>query len=106
MGWLFLAIAVLAEVSGTVALRVAAGGRRAFYAAVAVGYAISFVALSATLAAGVGLGVAYGIWAATGVALTALAGRILFAEALTRVMVLGIVAVMAGVVLIEVGAGH
>ncbi|MGJ0120359.1 DMT family transporter [Williamsia sp. MIQD14] len=104
MGWFFLAIAVLAEVSGTVALRVAASGRRVFYLAVAVGYAISFVALSATLAAGVGLGVAYGIWAATGVALTALAGRVLFGEALTRVIVLGIVAVMAGVVLIEVGA--
>ncbi|MBR7503027.1 hypothetical protein KCW65_23395, partial [Mycobacterium tuberculosis] len=50
------------------------------------------------------LGVAYGIWAATGVALTALAGRVLFRERLTRVMIAGIALIIVGVLLIEVGS--
>ncbi len=106
MGWVFLIAAILAEVSGTLALRVASGGRSAWYGLVAVGYLSAFVLLSLTLANGIGLGVAYGIWAAAGVALTALASRVLFGEALTRVMVFGIALVVVGVLLIEIGAGH
>jgi small multidrug resistance pump len=52
------------------------------------------------------LGVAYGIWAAAGVALTAIAGRLLFQERLTWVMSLGIVLIIGGVLLVEVGAAH
>ncbi|KAA0021621.1 DMT family transporter [Antrihabitans cavernicola] len=106
MGWIFLAVAVLSEVCGTLSLRVAASGRKAWYAWVAVGYVLAFVFLSLTLENGVGLGVAYGIWAAAGVALTSLASKFLFKESLTPVMMFGIVLVMAGVLLIETGSTH
>ena len=52
------------------------------------------------------LGVAYGIWAAAGVALTAIGSRVFFKEPLTRVMVLGIALIMAGVLLVELGTSH
>lgn len=52
------------------------------------------------------LGVAYGIWAAAGVALTALASRVFFKEAITPVMMLGIGLIIGGVLLIELGAAH
>jgi small multidrug resistance pump len=106
MGWLFLAAAVLSEVAGTLSLRVAANGRKAWYAAVAVGYLLAFVFLALTLARGLGLGVVYGIWAAAGVALTAIACRVFFKERLTLVMTFGIGLVMVGVLLIETGATH
>ena len=77
MQWLFLAGAVLSEVAATLCLRVAAAGRRGFYAAVAVGYVLAFVFLTLALRVGIGLGVAYGIWAAAGVALTAIASHVL-----------------------------
>ena len=60
MGWLYLAIAIVSEVCGTLSLRMAANGRKAWYAAVAAGYAIAFVLLALTLAQGIGLAVAYG----------------------------------------------
>lgn len=104
--WLFLAVAVLAEVAGTLSLRRAAAGFRAWYAAVAVGYLLAFSALATSLAEGMPLGVAYGIWAAAGVALTAVGSRVFFGEPLTRVMVAGIVLIMAGVLLVELGAAH
>lgn len=72
---------------------------------VAVGYVLAFVALPGSLRAGMPLGIAYGIWAAAGVALTTIASRILFHEPLTRTMLVGIGLIIAGVLLIEVG-GH
>jgi small multidrug resistance pump len=106
MGWLYLAIAILSEVSGTLSLRIAANGQKSWYAAVAAGYAVAFVFLSLTLAQGIGLGVAYGIWAAAGVALTAIASRVFFKESLNLVMTLGIGLVIVGVLLIETGTTH
>ena len=106
MTWLFLISAILSEVAGTLALRVAARGRTAWYAAVAVGYVAAFGFLTLTLHEGLGLGVAYGIWSASGVALTAIASRVLFDEPLTPVMVGGIALIIGGVLLVELGAGH
>ena len=62
--------------------------------------------LAATLATGLGIGIAYGIWAALGVALTALASRVLFREALTPTMLAGIGLIILGVLAIELGAAH
>jgi small multidrug resistance pump len=67
---------------------------------------VAFVMLTLTLAAGMPLGVAYGIWAAAGVALTAVISKVLFKEPLTWLMGFGIVLIIGGVLLIEVGAGH
>lgn len=104
MAWLFLAAAVVLEVVGTLALRMATNGRRAWFVVVVVAYAGAFAALTATLAAGLALGVAYGIWAAVGVALTAVASRLLFKEPLTPLMGLGIALIAAGVLAIELGS--
>ena len=57
-----------------------------------------------TLVQGVPLGVAYGIWAAAGVAIIAVVSRLLFDEPLTWVMGLGIVLIVGGVLLVEVGS--
>jgi len=105
MRWVFLGAAILIEVAATLALRQSDGLRkRAWVAPVVVGYLASFQLLWLTLDAGMPVGVAYGVWAATGVALTALAGRVLFRDALTPVMLLGIAAIAGGVLLIETGA--
>jgi len=104
--WFLLAGAIGSEVSAVLALRLAVTGRRAWYAVVVTGYLLAFVLLTLTLDAGLGLGVAYGIWAATGVALTAIASRVLFQEPLTPVMAIGIALIAAGVLVVELGASH
>ena len=105
MSALLLAGAILAEVTGTLTLRVAATGRRALYAVVGAAYLLAFGLLSAALAHGLPLGVAYGVWTA-GIVLTALASRQLFGEALNRVMALDMGLIVLGVLLIELGAAH
>ncbi|MDA2890796.1 SMR family transporter [Mycolicibacterium sp. BiH015] len=104
--YLLLAAAIGCEVTGTLALRVAARGRVAFYAVVVVGYALAFTLLWASLRHGMPLGIAYGVWAAVGVALTAILSRLLFDEPLTRKMLGGIALIVVGVLLVELGAAH
>jgi small multidrug resistance pump len=104
MAWLYLAAAILIEVGSTLALRVAAAGRRSWYAAVTAGYVASFVLLALALHEGMGIGLAYGVWTAVGVALTAVASKALFAEPLTRTMSAGIALIATGVLLLELGA--
>jgi len=104
MGWLFLVSAILIEVAATLALQAAVNGRKILYGATVVGYLAAFTLLSLALGAGMPLGVSYGIWAASGVALTALLARIIFKQRFTWIMSLGIVLIMGGVLLIELGA--
>ncbi|MEV0251834.1 SMR family transporter [Nocardia sp. NPDC050712] len=108
MSWLFLVAAILAEVAATLSLRMAAqaGANKSWYLAVAAGYLTAFAFLTLALGQGMGISVAYGIWAASGVALTALASRVLFAEPLTKVMTAGIALIVAGVLLIELSTAH
>lgn len=106
MIWITLLGAILTEVAATVSLRIASQGKKVWYLMVGAGYALAFVLLGLTLSLGMGLGVAYGIWAATGVALTALAGQLLFEEPLTPTMILGLGLIIGGVLVIELGATH
>lgn len=104
MEWVYLAGAILLEVASTLALRVASAGRRRWYVVVVVGYVFSFGLLSLALDAGLGIGVAYGVWTAIGVALTAVFSKLLWDEPLTVVMGCGIVLIAGGVLLLELGS--
>lgn len=107
MGYLFLAGAILSEVVATLSLRASDGFRQPAYVAIlVVGYLASFALLSAALGRGVPLGLAYGIWAAIGVALVAVLSIPLFGESLTAVQVAGLALVIAGVVALELGAAE
>jgi small multidrug resistance pump len=106
MSWVFLIGAILTEVTATLSLKAAVTGSKLWYLPVALGYVFAFACLSFTLQNGMALGVAYGIWAAAGVALTAVAGRVIFKEPFTWVMALGIALVVGGVLLVEEGATH
>ena len=84
MEWVYLCGANLTGVAATLALREASAGRRRWYAAVVAGYVVSFGCLSLALDAGMGIGVAYGVWTAVGVAATAVLSKLIWDEPLTR----------------------
>ena len=109
MAYLFLIIAIIFEVAGALSLRMATSGSKKkglWLLAVLGGYGIAFFGITMALVEGLALGVAYGIWAASGVALTAIISKFLFKEPLTWLMGLGIVLIVGGVLLIELGAAH
>ncbi|WNY33985.1 SMR family transporter [Curtobacterium flaccumfaciens] len=105
MKWLFLGIAIVAEVTGALSMQ-AAVEQPAWYAvvAVAVGYVTAFLMLIRVLRSGMAVGVAYGIWGASGVALTAVLAAVLFGQALTLTMIIGIALIAVGVLLVEIGS--
>lgn len=101
--WLFLVGAIFSEVTATLALR-GALDRPLLYVVVVLGYALSFGLLVLVLRRGMALGVAYGIWAACGVVLTAVLSAVLFGEPFTALKVTGIVLIAAGVAVVEIGS--
>lgn len=101
--WFPLIGAIAAEVIATLSLK-ASLDNPAFYALVAIGYVSAFVLIARALKAGMSLGVAYGIWGASGVALTAVFSAIIYGEALTPMMIVGLVVIIAGVLTIEFGS--
>ena len=108
MMWLALAGAILVEVIATLSLRASDGFRKkAWIVPIVAGYLLSFYLLWVSLALGMPVGIAYGVWSACGVALVAVIARYLFAEPLTWVMLLGIGLIIGGVLTIELtGAAH
>ena len=103
--WFLLVGAIVCEVIATLSLK-GALERPVFYVLVVAGYVSTFVFLAAVLRQGMALGVAYGIWAASGVALTAILSKLLFDEPFTWIMAAGIALVVGGVLLVELGATH
>jgi len=103
--WPPLLIAIVLEVSATLSLRAAEGFTHPLWLIpVVIGYTGSLWLLSIVLDRGMPVGVAYGIWAAIGVVLTAIMGTVLFGELLGTVQIIGIGAIVLGVLLVELGS--
>ncbi|GAB3118538.1 SMR family transporter [Glaciibacter psychrotolerans] len=107
-GYLFLALAIVAEVIATTFLKFTAGENAKWwaYAIVVVGYVASFTALSQSLSRGVPLGIAYAIWSAVGVVAIVIVSWLLFKESLSWVQIVGLALVISGVGLLELGGKH
>lgn len=104
MSWLFLALSIISEILATLSLRASDGFRKKIWMLpLAVGYGLAFFFLAVTISYGMPVAVAYGIWSAVGVALIALLARIIWNEPLTPRMVVGLVLIMVGVLLVEIG---
>lgn len=101
--WLLLAAAIVSEVTASLSLK-GALDHPTLYAVVAVGYLASFALLALVLREGMALGVAYGIWGALGVATTAAMSALIFDEAFTALMAVGIALIIAGVLTVELGS--
>ena len=101
MPFVYLAIAILAEVIGTSALKASNGFTVWLPSTVVVAaYGVSFYFLSLALRA-IPVGVAYAIWSGVGIVLISALGWVLFRQRLDAAAILGIGLIMAGVVVIQ-----
>ena len=107
--WIYLGVAIVAEVIATSALKASDGFSRILPAVVVViGYAIAFVCLSLTLRS-IPVGVAYAIWSGAGIVLISLVGYFAFSQALDAAALSGMALIVAGVLVINLfsrTAGH
>lgn len=101
MHWLYLAIAIVAEVVGTSFLKASAGFTKLGPSLmVLAGYGIAFLFLSLTLER-IPVGVGYAIWSGAGVTLIALLGWLLFGEQLDAPAIVGMGLIVSGVVVLN-----
>lgn len=102
MHYLFLAIAIVAEVIATSALKASDGFTRLNPSLIVVsGYVIAFYCLALALRV-IPVGVAYAIWAGMGIVLIAIAAWIIFQQHLDAAAIIGMALIIAGVVVINV----
>ena len=102
MKYLFLTIAIVAEVIATSALKSVEGfSRLGPSAVVVIGYGVAFYFLSLTLKT-IPVGIAYAIWSGLGITLVSIVGYFFYKQTLDTPAILGLLMILAGVVVINV----
>jgi multidrug transporter EmrE-like cation transporter len=101
MHWIYLSIAILAEVVATSSLKAAEGFTRLTPSLIVIfGYGTAFYFLSLTLRT-MQVGTAYAIWSGVGTVLVSIIAWILFNQKLDAAAIAGITLIIAGVVIIK-----
>lgn len=99
--WLYLFIAIVAEVIGTSALRASEGFSKLWPSLVVVGsYGVAFYFLSLALQT-IPVGAAYALWSGLGVILITLVAWIVFGQRLDLPALVGMALIVAGVVVMN-----
>ena len=101
MQYVYLAIAIVAEVLGTSALK-ASNGFTVWQPSLLVvpGYSVSFYCLALALRT-IPVGIAYAIWSGVGVVLISGVGWIVYRQRLDAAAIVGIGLIIAGVAVIQ-----
>ncbi|BCB09171.1 multidrug transporter [Vreelandella venusta] len=102
MTFVYLVLAIVAEVIATSALKSSVGFTRPLPSImVVVGYGVAFYLLSLVLRT-LPVGIAYAVWAGLGIVLVTLVGIVVFGEKPDLPAVIGISLIVAGVVILQV----
>ena len=104
--WIYLAIAIVSEITGTVALRQSDGFTRPVPAAIVViGYAVSFWMLALALRK-LDLGLVYAVWAGVGTAAIAAIGIVAFDEPATALKLISLAVIIVGIIGLNLSGAH
>ena len=105
MHWVFLILAILFEVAGTLCMKLSAGFTKIVPSILMwVFYAACFSLLPLALKK-LDVSVAYAVWSGVGTAIIATVGVIYFREPLTLLRVFGLLAIITGVVALNLSVG-
>ena len=101
MKWVFLLVAILAEIVATSALKASESFTRLWPSVLTVdGYAVGFYFLSLVLRS-IPVGIAYAIWSGAGIVLVTLVAALLYGQKPDAAAVAGMALIVAGVVVIN-----
>ena len=105
MHWLYLTLAILSEVAGTTCMKLSAGFTKSTPSLLMwLLYGVCFYFLTLTLKK-VDVSVAYAIWSGVGTALIATVGVLYFREPVSVLKLVGIVAIIGGVIALNMAGG-
>ena len=99
--WIFLCVAIIAEVIATSALKSSEGFSKPIASVIVVlGFIIAFYCLSLTLKT-IPVGIAYAIWSGVGIVLVTIIAWIVFGQKLDVWGIIGIALIMSGVLVLN-----
>lgn len=102
MKWIFLVVAIIAEVVATIALKSSEGFTKLIPSViVGIGYIVAFYFLSLTLKS-MSVGIAYAIWSGIGTVFIALVAFFFFNQKLDLPAIIGLLLIVSGVIVINV----
>ena len=102
VAYIYLAIAIIAEVTATSALKASAEFTKIMPSLIVVtGYGIAFYFFTLVLRT-MPVGITYAVWASLGIVLIVIVGAVIYKEILDLPAVIGISFIIAGVVIINV----
>ncbi|WDH95243.1 multidrug efflux SMR transporter (plasmid) [Paenibacillus urinalis] len=105
-GYIFLGIAIIAEVFGTTMLKMSHGFTNLLPTiGLIVGMGIAFYSLTMCLR-NIPLSTAYAVWAGVGTAITAIIGVVIWNDPFNILSCIGLVSVIGGVVLLNLSKGQ
>ncbi|VXC15440.1 multidrug resistance protein; DLP12 prophage [Pseudomonas sp. 8Z] len=108
-GYLYLAIAIAAEVIATTSMKAIDGFNKPLPLLLVIGgYAIAFWMLTLVVRS-IPVGIAYAIWAGLGIVLVSIAALVLYQQKLDLPAILGMGLIVSGVVVIQLfshSTGH
>ena len=107
LAYLFLFVAIFAEVAATSLLKSTDGFTRLWPTVVCLlGYAVSFALLSLSISRGMQTDVAYALWSAIGTAAIVLIAVMFLGSPVTAAKVVGVVLIVAGVITLNLSGTH
>ncbi len=102
MAYIFLAVAIIAEVTATSALKACDGFTKLIPSVlVVVGYGVAFYCLTIVLQT-IPLGITYAVWAGLGIILVAIVGMVHYKQVPDIPAIIGMGLIISGVVVINV----
>lgn len=105
MSWLYLIMAIIFEVTGTISMKLSEGFTKIVPSVmIFVCYAIAFTFITYAIRK-IEIGVAYTVWSGVGTVLVASVGIIYFGEQVSLVKIISILLVIAGVIGLKISSG-
>lgn len=103
LAWLLLGTSVVLEVVGTIALKHSDGFAKLLPAALAGSCYVLAVWLMSIAMKQLEMGLTYAVWAASGTAVTAIVGMVIYGEPATAFRLAGLGLIVGGVVALNLG---
>lgn len=101
MHWLYLLVAIVFEVLGTLSIKQITISNNYYWAiSVAIFYTLAFT-LIAMAVKKIDIGTAYAIWAGVGTALIAILGWLIFKESMNTIKIIAISLIMIGSIMLK-----
>lgn len=106
MSWIYLIVAIMLEVSGTISMKMSEGFSKITPSIAMLIFYLLGISILAVALRRIDISVAYAVWSGLGTALIATVGMLWFEEPITVVKIVSLTLIIMGVMGLNLEGGH